>query len=49
MSGYEGQWGYGKQNGKGKYFLPDGTMKVGLWEDGKRTQWVEGGDIGNGN
>lgn len=22
--------------------LPDGTKKMGLWEDGKRMKWIEG-------
>jgi hypothetical protein len=22
--------------------LPDGTKKMGLWEDGKRIKWMEG-------
>ena len=24
------------RHGMGHYYLPDGTMKTGLWEDGKR-------------
>lgn len=39
---YEGFWGNGKQNGKGRYILPDGTKKMGLWEDGKRIKWLDG-------
>ncbi len=39
---YEGNWKYGKQDGYGKYYMPDGTMKYGYWEDGKRLRWVEG-------
>ena len=33
---YEGEWKNGKQHGKGKYILLDGTIKTGIWEDGKR-------------
>ena len=29
------------RHGMGHYYLPDGTMKTGLWEDGKRIKWVE--------
>jgi hypothetical protein len=38
---YEGGWKNGKQHGKAKYFLPDGTLHVGVWEDGKRLKWVD--------
>lgn len=38
---YEGEWKNGKQHGKGKYILLDGTIKTGIWEDGKRAKWVE--------
>lgn len=34
-----------RQHGKGKYILPDGVVKVGLWEDGKRSKWLEGEEI----
>jgi hypothetical protein len=30
-----------RQHGKGKYILPDGTYKIGVWEDGKRLRWLE--------
>ncbi len=32
--------GNGKQHGKGKYYLLDGSVKTGVWEDGKRIKWV---------
>lgn len=38
---YEGYWQNGKQNGKGRYVLPDGTKKMGLWQEGKRVKWLE--------
>ena len=38
---YEGEWKLGKQHGKGKYILLDGTVKMGIWEDGKRAKWVD--------
>jgi hypothetical protein len=25
----------------GKYVLPDGNVKMGIWEDGKRVSWVD--------
>lgn len=28
---YEGLWQNGKQHGKGKYILPNNTVKVGIW------------------
>ena len=28
---YEGLWHNGKQHGKGKYILPNSTVKVGIW------------------
>jgi hypothetical protein len=36
---YEGNWANGKQHGKGRYVLPDGSVRSGLWEDGKRLKW----------
>lgn len=36
---YEGYWRDGKQNGKGKYILQDGSIRSGVWEDGKRIRW----------
>jgi len=30
-----------RQHGKGKYILPDNSVKIGLWEDGKRMKWLE--------
>ena len=29
------------RHGMGHYYLPDGTMKTGLWEDGKRMAWLD--------
>ena len=26
---------------KGKYILPDKTVKLGVWEDGKRIKWID--------
>ena len=31
----------GRQHGEGKYILPDGSIKKGIWENGKRTKWLE--------
>jgi len=31
---YEGHWAKDKQHGEGKEYLPDGTMKSGIWEKG---------------
>jgi len=44
---YEGNWHNGKQHGEGKYFLPDGTVKIGIWEHGKRLQWIDEYNEGN--
>jgi hypothetical protein len=38
---YEGMWENNKQHGEGKYYEPDGVMRRGLWEDGKRVKWVD--------
>ena len=35
----------GKQHGKGKYKVNENTIKLGLWEDGKRKQWVDNEDV----
>ena len=32
---YVGGWKNDKRNGKGKYTYADGTIKEGIWEDGK--------------
>jgi len=32
------------RHGRGKYYLPDGTMKIGIWDDGKRIRWIENND-----
>jgi hypothetical protein len=44
---YDGQWSDGKQHGKGKYVLPDGSSRSGWWEDGKRTRWEDELHTGN--
>ena len=31
----------GKQHGSGKLILPDGQIRSGIWEDGKRISWVD--------
>jgi hypothetical protein len=36
---YEGNWKDGKQHGKGKYILPDKSIRCGIWDDGKRLRW----------
>lgn len=41
---YSGEWKMGKQHGKGKYILSEGSVKIGIWEDGKRIKWVDEGD-----
>ena len=30
----------GKQHGEGKYVLPNGVVRVGVWEYGKRITWL---------
>ena len=46
---YEGEWVNGKQHGKGKLFLLDGTIKTGIWENGIRIKWIEDGEGGAGD
>ncbi len=38
---YDGNWLRGKQHGNGKYLLPDHTVKLGIWENGRRARWLE--------
>ncbi len=43
---YEGYWFRGKQHGLGTYLVPkDGKVKFGLWEDGKRIEWFNEGQV----
>jgi hypothetical protein len=38
---YKGEWKEGKQNGKGEIYLPKQNIwKKGIWEDGKRLEWI---------
>jgi hypothetical protein len=46
---YEGYWKNGKQDGEGKYILPNAVTKIGIWEDGKRIRWIEQIDPYNRN
>lgn len=32
---FEGFWQNGKQHGKGVYYLPNKTYKIGYWKDGQ--------------
>lgn len=34
-------WQNGKQHGEGKYFHVDGTVKCGIWKNGKRIRWLD--------
>ncbi len=38
---YDGLWANGKQHGVGKYVLPDGTIRYGQWEEGRRVKWLD--------
>ena len=39
---YVGEWLNGKQHGEGKYKQANGQgFKTGVWQDGKRVQWLE--------
>ena len=38
---YEGYWKDGRQHGEGKYILPNGVVKIGIWEEGKRIRWIQ--------
>ena len=40
---YEGGWLDGKQHGKSTYINAKGVVKVGIWEHGKRIEWVDSG------
>jgi hypothetical protein len=35
----------GLQHGKGIYMMADNTKKVGLWVDGKRTEWLDDSEM----
>jgi len=39
---YKGNWKNGKQHGDGEFLYDDKKgWKKGVWNDGKRTSWVE--------
>ncbi len=40
-SKYEGFWPAGKQHGQGKCYFPDGTVEIGVWENGNQTNRIE--------
>ena len=43
---FEGLWSNGKQHGVGRYLIPsEGKEKTGIWEDGKRIEWIDGENI----
>lgn len=43
---YRGFWKNGKQHGKGEFYQPKTKKwKKGIWEDGKRTIWINSKDI----
>ena len=44
---YEGGWLDGKQHGKSTYINAKGVVKVGIWEHGKRIEWVDSGADAN--
>lgn len=33
---YDGEWKFGKQDGKGTYMNSKGVIKKGIWIEGKR-------------
>ena len=35
---YEGYWKDGKQHGKGRFYLKDGTYRDNVWEEGKKVK-----------
>ena len=38
---YDGEWKDGKQHGEGSYYNPEADVtKRGIWENGKRLQWL---------
>ena len=39
---YDGGWKDGKQHGQGKYTNSKGVEREGIWENGKRTKWLDG-------
>jgi hypothetical protein len=34
-------WADGKQHGLGVFYTAEGKMKRGIWEDGKKLQWLD--------
>ena len=45
---YKGLWKEGKQDGEGMFYIPDKKVwKKGIWDKGKRVQWISG--INNNN
>ena len=40
---YKGLWKEGKQDGEGMFYIPDKKVwKKGIWDKGKRVQWISG-------
>ena len=45
---YLGFWKLGKQNGLGRYTNPNENKdKFGIWENGKRTEWIDEEELKN--
>jgi len=42
---YSGNWKNGKQHGLGIAKNSEGTVKRGLWEDGKHLKWFNDSDV----
>ena len=42
---YEGGWRNGVRHGEAKVVSKDGTVKVGIFDNGKLVQWFEAGDL----
>jgi hypothetical protein len=38
-------WADGKQHGLGVFYTADGKMKRGIWEDGKKLQWLDDEEV----
>lgn len=38
---YEGGWLDGKQNGRATYTNAQNKVRVGIWSNGKRMEWVQ--------
>ena len=36
---YDGDWRFGKQNGRGVFSTKDGKAKEAEWEDGRKLRW----------